>query len=196
MHPHHRSVCPHRRRCRRPQSAGQKSAARKRWKASCATSILRQSENLREQRRRPRHRARGLRTGKCWHYSPSRIVGRAGGKRGCLTSGAWTTSTRWVATTPLSPHHPPLPLPEGFVGFVPRPRHAERQGSPCRDAGPEEQELVDSQEAQSSEGHATQDEGPPHGRCRPTKRGFWRSRTPSFTVGQLLATHLISWGLA
>ena len=60
MHPHHRNVCPHRRRCRRPQSAGQKSAARKRWKASCATSILRQSENLREQRRRPRHRARGL----------------------------------------------------------------------------------------------------------------------------------------
>ena len=89
-----------------------------------------------------------------------------------------------------------LPLPEGFVGFVPRPRHAERQGSPCHDAGPEEQEEADSQEAQSSEGHATQDEGPPHGRCRPTKRGFLRSRTPSFTVGQLLATHLISWGLA
>ena len=91
---------------------------------------------------------------------------------------------------------PAFPLPEGFVGFVPRPRHAERQGSPCLDAGPEEQEEVDSQEAQSSEGHATQDEGPPHGRCHPTKRGFLRSRTPSFTVGQLLATHLISWGLA
>ena len=65
---------------------------------------------------------------------------------------------------------PAFPLPEGFVGFVPRPRHAERQGSPCLDAGPEEQEEADSQEAQSSEGHATQDEGPPHGRCRPTKR--------------------------
>ena len=29
MHPHHRSVCPHRRRCRRPQSAGQKERSKK-----------------------------------------------------------------------------------------------------------------------------------------------------------------------